>query len=182
MTAEQLVFQVQQLPAAGGEVTASGQPHRAAAGRPVEGLGHRCPPVDHDRLLALVGDRETTDVVAVVAPVRLLGRVQVDAAEAQRRIAQLQLRQPVDDRVEDDLALEPGLLGPAPADLDHVLQPRRRRPGRLQTGVRVVDVGLLGLEVGMEHQLEACLSADLVRCAPRADSLDAKGMKQHRVR
>ena len=57
------------------------------------------------------------------------------------------------DRVPDDVALEAGLLGAAPADLDHRLEPGGGGPGRLEAVVGVVDVRLFGLEVGVSRQL-----------------------------
>ena len=108
---------------AGGEVAAAGQAHRLAAGGPVERLGDRRPPVDDHRLLVLVGHREAADVEGLAARRRARGR----CGRTQRGVAQLQLGEPVGDRVPDDLALEAGLLGAAPADLDHALEPGRRR-------------------------------------------------------
>ena len=58
------------------------------------------------------------------------------------------------DRVPDDVALEAGLLGAAPPDLDHRLEPGRPELARcLEAVVGVVDVGLLGLQIGMDRQL-----------------------------
>ena len=47
--AEQLVLDPEQLLALDREVAPASQSHRVATGRPVEGLGDRRPPVDHDR-------------------------------------------------------------------------------------------------------------------------------------
>ena len=129
--AEQLVLDVEERAAPGGEVAAAGQAHRLAAGGPVERLGHRGPPVDDDRLLVLVGHRQAPDVVGVarrrlrvaVAVARL-----VDAPEHERGVAEVELGEPVGDRVLDHVALEPGLLGAAPADLDHRLELVRPSP------------------------------------------------------
>ena len=65
--AEQLVLDGEELAALGGEVPPPGQAHRVAAGGPVEGLGHRRPPVDDDRLPLLVGHRQPADVVRLDA-------------------------------------------------------------------------------------------------------------------
>ena len=65
--AEQLVLEPEQLAALDGEVAAAGEAHRLTAGRPVERLGDRRPPVDHDRLAVLVGDGEAADVEALDA-------------------------------------------------------------------------------------------------------------------
>ena len=75
----------------GGEVAAARQPHRRAAGGPVEGLGDRRPPVDDDRLLVLVGHGEAADVegVAAASP---LSAVAVDAPEHEAGVAELRAR------------------------------------------------------------------------------------------
>ena len=111
----------------GGEVAAAGQAHRLPAGGPVEGLGDRGPPVDDDRVAVLVGDRHPADVEGVAAPGGPLDEgmsrrfgLGVDATEDERRLAELELLEPVGDGVPDDVALEAGLLGAAAADLDHV--------------------------------------------------------------
>jgi hypothetical protein len=56
------------------------------------------------------------------------------------------------DGVPDDVALEPGLLRAALADLDHRLEPGHALASRLQAGVGVVDVGLLSSKFGMRAQ------------------------------
>ena len=67
-----------------GEVAAAGQAHRVAPGRPVERLGDRGAPVDHDRFTCLVGHGEAPDVEALER-IRRLG-VPVDAPEHERRV------------------------------------------------------------------------------------------------
>ena len=109
---------------------AAGEAHRRSAGGPVEGLGDRRPPVDDDRLLALVGHGEAADVEDL--PHVAVAGGPVDAPEAEAGVAELELAQPGDDRVPDDVALEAGLLGAAPADLDHRAQAR----GRLRAASR----------------------------------------------
>jgi hypothetical protein len=146
--AEQFVLDPQQGAASGGEVAAAGQTHGLATGGPVERLGHRGPPVDDHRLLLGVAHRDAADVEVLGQAVGRL-RGPVDPAEAQGGISQFELGEPVDDRVVDDLALEAGLLGATPADLDHRGEPRRHLARPLEARVRVVDVGLLGFEIGM---------------------------------
>ena len=117
--AEELVVEAEQQPAAGGEVTAADQAHRLAAGGPVERLGDRRPPVDDDRLLGLVGDGEAPDVEAVDqvgvgrghlrARASNVGPALVDAPEAQRLVADVELREAVGDVLVDDVALVAGL-------------------------------------------------------------------------
>ena len=60
---EQLVFDAEQRPAVHREVASPRQPHRLATGGPVERLGDRRTPVDHDRFAVFVGDGEPADVV-----------------------------------------------------------------------------------------------------------------------
>ncbi len=174
--AEQLVLDAEEGAAPGGEVAAAGQAHGLAAGRPVEGLGDRGPPVDDDRLTVLVGDRHPPDVEGtgavvvrlVVGPVlvglvtvagrwrRPRGVLEVDPAEHQGGVAQVELPEPGGDGVPDHVALEPGLLGAAPAHLDHLLEPGcaacepargSRRRGRC-TPVRPRDRGERSLAEG----------------------------------
>ena len=83
-------------------------------------------PVDHHRILRLVGHGEAADVEA-------LGRVPGVPSEPSRSmrpntsegVAQVQLGEAVGDGLPDDLPLVAGLLGAACADLDHGAQPVR---------------------------------------------------------
>ena len=143
--AEELVLDGEQLAAAGGEVAAAHEAHRLAAGGPVEGLGDRRPPVDDERLAVLVGHGQPADVVAVAA----LAAGAVDAAEHQAGVAELERGQPLGDVALDHLPLPAGLLGAALADLDHRAQPGGLLARSLEAAVRVVDVGLLGGQVGV---------------------------------
>ena len=121
------------------------RPIGCAAGGPVEGLGHGGPPVDDQGLALLVGHRQAADVVAVAA----LAAGAVDAAEHEAGVAQLQGGQPLGDVALDHLPLPPGLLGAALADLHHRPQAGGLLARALEAGVGVVDVGLLGGQVGM---------------------------------
>ena len=108
--AEQLVLDAEEGAAAGGEVAAAGQAHRLAAGGPVEGLGDGRPPVDDDRLPVLVGDRDPPDVEGVGRRRRVAspgrsrrwrsarGVVEVDAAEHEGGVAEVELPEPVRPR------------------------------------------------------------------------------------
>ena len=167
--AEELVLDVQQGAAPGGEVAAAGQAHRLPPGGPVEGLGHRRPPVDDHRLLVLVGHRDAPDVVRLAdgrrwprsawAPLPLAARLLVDAPEAERGVTEVELGEAVQDRVPDHVALEPGLLRAAPADLDHRLELVGPGPRLVEAVVGVVDVRLLRLKIGMDRQLAFPLPA-----------------------
>ena len=159
---EELVFEVGKHAAAAHEVPPSQQAERVATGGPEERLGDRGPPVHHYRLLALVGHRKPADVeglagaIAVRTAVGLVSvavrqRGPVDAAEHQRRRAELQLAQAPCNGVFDDVAFEAGLPCAASTHLDHVAQPRRPLPGRLQQRVGTVDMSLFCLDFRMAH-------------------------------
>ena len=143
--AEQLVLDPQQLLTLDREVAPAGDAHRVAAGRAVERLGDRGPPVDDDRLTVFVGDRESTDVEAL-QPVGRLG-VPIDAAEDQRRGAEIEVGQPLDQRLVERVSLEPGLERAAEICLGHVTHTPCRLTTGVQTVVRVIDVCLLCGEI-----------------------------------
>ena len=65
----------------------------------------------------------------------------------------MELREPVGDRVEDDLTLEAGLLRATLADLDHPLEPVRRRACLVEAVVGTIDVGLLGRQVWVDRHV-----------------------------
>ena len=126
-------------------MAAAHEAHRRPTGRPVEGLGDRRPPVDDDGLLLVVGHREAADVEGVAA----LAGAAVDAAEHERGVAQIEVREALDDVLVDHVPLPAGLLGAAPADLDHRAQALGGVPRPFQALVGLLDVRLLGLEVGV---------------------------------
>ena len=150
--AEELVLDAEQRARPGGEVAAPGEAHGLAARGPVEGLGDRRPPVDHDGVAVGVGDGHPTDVPGVAGHAVLARAVEVDATEDQGGVAELERLEAVGDRVGDDVALEAGLFGAALADLDHRLEPGGTATGVLQALVGVVDVRLLGDEFGVRRQ------------------------------
>ena len=77
--AEEFVLDAEERAALDDEVATPGEAHRVAAGGAVERLRDRRPPVDHDGLAVLVGDREAPDV-EVLQRVGRLG-VPVDPPE-----------------------------------------------------------------------------------------------------
>ena len=123
----------------------AGQAHRVAPGRPVERLGDRCPPVDDDRFTCLVGHGQAPDVEALER-IRRLG-VPVDAAEHERRVAEIEVGQPLDQGLVERIALETGLERAAEIGLGHVAH--RQAASRLlfETVVSVIDVRLLFGEI-----------------------------------
>jgi len=130
--------------------------HGLTTGGPVEGLGHRGPPVDDQRVVVLVGHGDATDVVSLPAD----GLRAVDATEDQRGVPDRQLRETAHDAVVDDLPLETGLVRAPPPDLDHAGQARRGTAARLEGLVGLVEVCLLGFQVGIAaHREPAILPA-----------------------
>src|SRR5579875_1741082 len=93
--AEDLVLDPHQLAALAGEVPPAPQPHGVAIGGPVEGLGHRGPPVHHQGLEVWSGHGQAADVVAG-APTASVAGQEVYAAEAERLVPDVQLLQAVE--------------------------------------------------------------------------------------
>jgi hypothetical protein len=146
--AEQLVLDAEELAAPRGEVPAADEAHGRAAGGPVERLGDRGAPVDDQRLLRLVGHGDAADVERLTA----LGTRLVDAAEHQAGVADVEVVEARGDVALDHLAFPSGLLGSALANLDHGPEACRRGPRAHEAVVRMIDVRLLGGEVGMGGQ------------------------------
>ena len=128
-------------------MAAAAQPHRLPTGRPVERLGHRGPPVDHDRFAVVVGDGEATDVEALEL-VRRFGEA-VDAAEHEGGVAQIELGEPVDQGFVEHVALVARLEGAAEGGFAEVAQLPRVGTALFETVVGVVDVRLLLGKIGM---------------------------------
>src|SRR6056297_3078906 len=145
--AEQFVLEAEQLATFDGEMPTPQQPHRAATRGPVERFGHRRPPVDHHGLAILVGDGEAADVEALDGFGRL-GRP-IDATEHQRRVAQVEVGETLEQRFVEGVALEPGLERTAEIGLGHVPHTPRGLATGVETLVRVVDVGLFVSEIGV---------------------------------
>ena len=135
---------------AGVEVPAADDPHGLDRGCPVERLRDRGAPVDDERALVVVGDRDAADVVpvAVGGGAGVVG-LQVEAAEHQGCVADLERRQSPLGVGDGDVALEPGLVGPAPPHLGEALgDPPGGRPHLVEPVVGPVDIALLGRELG----------------------------------
>ena len=75
------------------------------------------------------------------------GGLAVDPPEHQRRVAQLELGEPADDGLVDDIPLVAGLVGATPPHLGERPHPERVLAGTLQAPIRVVQVRLLRREV-----------------------------------
>ena len=89
LASEKLVVDPHDLPTFHADVAASHHSPAVGAGRPVEGLGHRRPPVDHQWLARLVGDAEPADVQPVpsfgVKPPEAQGPLPTDSAARRAR-------------------------------------------------------------------------------------------------
>ena len=75
--------------------------------------------------------------------------VLVDAAEDQRRLAEIEVGQPLDDGLVEGVALETSLERAAEIGLVEVTQTPSRLAALLEAVVGVIDVGLLVGEVRM---------------------------------
>ena len=139
--AEQLVFDAEQVATLDHEMPTPHEPHRLAPGGSVERLRDGRSPVDHDRIARLVGDGEPADVEALERVGRL-GRP-VDAAEHERRIAQIEVGEALDECFVEGVALEPRLERATQIGLTEVTKPPRRLAAALEALVGVIDVGLL---------------------------------------
>jgi hypothetical protein len=143
--AEEFVFDPEQSRPLDGEVTSPDEAHRAATGGPVERLRHRRPPVDHHGLAILVGHGEAADVEALDR-IRRLGRA-IDAPEHQRRAAEVEIGQALQEGLVEGVALETSLERAAEVGFGHVAHAPRRLATRVETLVRVIDVGLFVREI-----------------------------------
>jgi hypothetical protein len=100
---------------AGDQVAAAHDVHRGNRGGSVKRFGHRRPPVDDERGVLLIFDGQPTHVPAG-APFAV-GRLHVEAPEDERRIADVEVREPPLGDVPCDVALKPGLVGAARPDV-----------------------------------------------------------------
>ena len=134
-------------------MAAQDQTHRVAARRPVEGLGHRGPPVHHQGLEVLARDPEPADVEAL-GPLRLARPIPVqapvDAAETQGLLADVELVEAGEARADDDVTLLAELVGTAATLIEHGAEERLGvGPQLVETLVGPVHVGLFRLELRM---------------------------------
>ncbi len=126
---------------AGDEVAAPDDRHRLDRGRPVERLGHGGAPVDDEGSVGVVFHGQAPDVPAH-AP------LQVEAAEHQGRVADLELGQPALGHVPGDIPLQAGLVGPACAHVGvRGPDPFGRRPHRLEPRIGRRHIGLFGRQL-----------------------------------
>ena len=153
---EVLVLQPEHGPAPDGQVPPPCQPLRVQPRRPVERLGHRGAPVDHQRLVVGARDRQAADVerlaqcrAGVLAVLVGLGQP-VDAPEVEGLIPDVELLQPGQAGADHDVPLGPRLEGAAPAEVQDTLEHLARlTPHELQTLVGTVEELLLILQIGM---------------------------------
>ena len=136
---EHLVVDADDLAAVTGEeMAAAHHAHRRHGRRSVERLGHRGPPVDDQGRVLGVVHPEAADVEAAVVG-------EVEAAEAEGGIADVEGRETAIGGVDRDVAFEAGLVGPAPSDVGIGLRDRGCRVlHRLQALIDRVEIGLFG--------------------------------------
>ena len=152
---EVLVLQPEHGPAAHAEVSAPGEPLRVETGRPVERLGHRRAPVDHERLVVGARDGQAADVEGLTERrarcATFVGVGQpVDAPEVERLVTDVELLQAGQAGPHHDVALGAGLKGAPPPEVQDALQHLARlAPHELQPVVGTVEELLLILQVGM---------------------------------
>ncbi len=144
---EHLVVEADQLAALlGDEVPAANDRHRLDRGRAVEGLRYRGPPVDDERRVLLVFHGDPADV-----PARVI--FHVEAAEHERRVADVEVGEAALGHVPGDVALEPGLVGSARPHVGVRLpDPFGRGSHGLEAGVRGIHVRLLGGELRVDER------------------------------
>ena len=138
---EDLVVQLGDRAALGGEVSAPAQPHRRMPGGEIEGAGDRCPPVDQKgRVLGVVlTNSDTADMVRGAV-------AEIDPAEAQRTVHRIQGGQQAGALGDEHITFEPGLQA-VPHRGQRVLDALRGDPAqRVDTVVEPVDEFLLLLQ------------------------------------
>ena len=101
-------------------VTSSHHPSPVGAGGPIKGLGHRRPPVDHQRLARLVGNTESADV----QPVPVFG---IEPPEAQGPLPHRKSGPPGQGELAPGRPCPPGLPGSRPAPVRSPPRPAPRR-------------------------------------------------------
>ena len=138
LVAEEFVLDAQQRAAPGREVPSALQAERLPAGGTVEGLGHRRPPVHHDRVVVGIPQADAPDVET------LRSRGRIDSPEHQRPVADVEPCESGQGCLEHGLTFEPGLGGAAPARAEHRCRHGGPLTGRVEAGVRYVEISLLG--------------------------------------
>ncbi len=154
---EVLVLEPEHRAAPHGEMAAPGQALRVQAGGPVERLGHRGPPVHHQRLVVRARDGETPDVEGLAQHRSSGGRgtvprfgQTVDAPEVERLVADVELLQAGQAGAHHDVALGARLERAAPAEIEHALEHLARlAPHELQPVVGTVEELLLIVQIRM---------------------------------
>ena len=152
---EVLVFEAEHGTPAHGQVAAAGQALGVEPGGPVERLGHRRPPVHHQRLVVGTGDGQTSDVERLpqagsVPAVGVRFGEPVDAPEVEGLITDVELFEAGQARAHHDVALGAGLEGPALSEIQHPLEHLACLAAHgLQTIVGAIEELLLSLQIGM---------------------------------
>jgi hypothetical protein len=146
---EQLVLDVKHGCVLGEQVAPPAETHRVRPGRPVEGLGHRRPPVHDDRLLVGAGNCESADVE------RLIGvpfGQPVDPPEHEGLPPQLEVLEPAEARPHPDVTLGHRLERAATLPVGVLEHGLCRRPHGREASVGQIHVRLLRGELGVCHR------------------------------
>ena len=154
--AEEFIFDTEQVATLHCEMAATGEAHRLAPSGAIERLGHGCTPIDYDGLAVVVGHCETADVEALgwawlISSAVTFERfaMAIDPAEHQRRIAQIELREPIDECFIEHIALVARLYGAPEGALVDIAQFPGVGAARFEAPVGVIDVGLFVCEIGV---------------------------------
>ena len=110
---EEFIFDIEEGLATGGEVSTSFKAKRVGAGRPVEGFRGRSPPIHNHWILAPVPHSNTADIERVVVFATV-----IDTSKNQRRIANVELLQAIDDVLGERFSFKAGLIGATSTHLE----------------------------------------------------------------
>jgi hypothetical protein len=153
---EEFIFDTEQVATLHCEVTTTGESHRLAPSGAIERLGNWCTPIDNHRLAIVIGYCETADVEALGWAWLISYAVDVerfamavDPAEHQCRIAQIELREPIDEGFVEHIALVARLDGAPKGALVDIAEFPGVGAARFEAAVGVIDVGLFVSEIGV---------------------------------
>lgn len=147
--AEEFVLDTQEFSPSRCKVTPSLETERVGTRRPVERLGGGRTPIDHNRFLGAVPHPDTTNVERVT---KAIGCV-VDATKDQRGIADVELRQTVDNVLGEHLSLEARLIGTTGTHFKIRGELSRELARLLERSMRPVEIRLFSFEFGRNRDL-----------------------------
>ena len=145
---KELVLDPQQLTPAGGEVASTLKTEGVGARGSVKRFSSRCAPIDHDGLLGAIPHSDTTDVQGIAEAVCVV----IDAAEYQRGITDVELRQSIDHVFGEGFAFEARLVGSTCTNFKVGGELAGQSPSLFERGVRPIEIGLFGFEFGVDRR------------------------------